>query len=522
MGRMDLNPILGKELGADSRRFRTYAVRVAYVALLAAVVGVAAGPAFTSGRLLTVSQSAELGEFIFRIFAVVQFWIITLYAVLAGADLVAKEIRSDTLGLLALTLLTPGDLVRGKWLAAVAQAVSLMFCGLPILGFATYLGGAGALQIVGITVSTLCSVLIAAAVAVWASLRGTGLFGSVGLGIVGYLLILAVAAVPASMLAILGIDLFPSSHPWGSALASLSETSAGVPWVWSGAVSAGVIGIVLRSAAARLAGPEALAPRQVRSSRDIEAREEYARNARENLGLRRREHPVWERFPLLWKEIRTRSAAHVSYESRLIVGCSMVLLMISSLMMDLGDQLMVFHAFFPVALLLAVAGGAGLFIRDREDRRWEAVLGTPVTSRAIIGAKLLSGPASPEGLTLIGLALISLAPFLKEGRVLEAGLAVALYLTFAYCLAALASLMFRRQRTAMLLAGSIVASIPIGLPQNVLLGPHRALGSLNPYSYFTLWGDPGSLGVLLAGYAAAILLLGVAVLTAFRRVAGRP
>ncbi|RPH47089.1 MAG: hypothetical protein EHM91_06495, partial [Planctomycetota bacterium] len=375
-----------------------------------------------------------------------------------------------------------------------------------------YLGGAGGFQIVSLTAATLSSILLAAAIAVWTSCAGRSMYSSVAGAIAVYGMMLAAAAGPSGMLAILGIDLFPFVHPWGSALACLSETSFGgeVGWMSSGLLSLVVAGLVLMASATRLLAPDAIAPRQVRASRDIEDREEYAQNAVENLGFQSVQHRVWERFPLLWKEIRTRAAAQISYEARLIVGGSLVLVMLCTLMMERGDQLKMFQAFVPIAGLLAVAGGAGLFTRDREDRRWEPILGAPVSSRRIIAAKLLSGPASPEGAVLIALTLLSLAPFAQVWSSLRsAGTALGLFLLFAYCLAALASLVSRTQRTAMLLAGSVITAIPF------------ALSTLNPYSYFHLRTAP-SVAIYFLVYASAVVLLVYLILAVFRVVTGRP
>jgi len=520
---VDLNPLLARELEAGARRWPTYALRMGYLALLLLGVWVAADLPVTWSAVLSVSRSAQVGRDAFTAFALIQFWAVTLHAILVGADLFAKEIRADTLGLLALTLLSPADLVRGKWMAAVVQSATLMFCGLPVLAACAYLGGPDALQVVAITVATLSSLLLAAAISVNVSAGGRGMYSTTAIAVVVYGFLVMLAAFPASMLSILGYELFRYFHPVGTLVASLGPVDRG-SWLCSSPLSLFLTWIVLEIAGVRICGPEAFAPRQVRASKEIVEREEYFRVASENLGRPAQDRPVWDRFPLLWKEIRTRAAAHVSYQLRLVVLGSLALIVAGSPLMDRHEQNVLFLVYVPLAILITVAIGSGLFTRDRDQRRWEAVLGTPATTWSLILAKLASGPCSPEGATAVGLAFVSTTHFLAPHpeRYLQVLVVLLLFFAFSYAGAALASLLCRSQRTALLLSAAAVLFVLLGFPWLSGFLRWDLFTILHPYTYFS-WRTPSDemLAGYILSYAAATSVLIGAVAGVFRRIAGR-
>ena len=138
-----LDPLTIKELKGLSRRWQNHVGRVIYVGLVACVLlrwwsEVAGHP----GRYSN-SDFAVFGRTLFEIFAPGQMILVTLAAISAGSDMITKEVRSGTLGLLDLASVSPGQIAASKWKAVMLSATTLLLCGLPVMAICVYLGGVG-------------------------------------------------------------------------------------------------------------------------------------------------------------------------------------------------------------------------------------------------------------------------------------------------------------------------------------------------------------------------------------------
>jgi ABC-type transport system involved in multi-copper enzyme maturation permease subunit len=118
----------------------------------------------------------------------------------------------------------------------------------------------------------------------------------------------------------------------------------------------------------------------------------------------------------------------------------------------------------PVALLLAVAIGAGHFAREKERRGFEMLLSAPVSAARIVGAKLLAGVLGAEVLVLGVLIAIGFGSLMLGPAPSDVVLTVASFLLFAYVLASALSLRSRTYRSAFMGAASVVVFILIGIP----------------------------------------------------------
>src|SRR5687768_8917067 len=141
------DPLAFKELRGATRRWQTYALRVLYVALTGLIVARFYDDAARSGQLTNPSEYSNLSRKLFMAFLGLQLTFTTLAAVWAASDLVLKEARRGTLGLLYLTPMTAADVAFGKWKAAMAQCLALVLCGAPVMGVCAYLGGVGAIDL---------------------------------------------------------------------------------------------------------------------------------------------------------------------------------------------------------------------------------------------------------------------------------------------------------------------------------------------------------------------------------------
>jgi ABC-type Na+ efflux pump permease subunit len=148
-------------------------------------------------------------------------------------------------------------------------------------------------------------------------------------------------------------------------------------------------------------------------------------------------------------------------------------------------------------LLLALSNGVGLFVTEKEERKWDVLLSTPLRSREIVQAKLLAGlvPLVPTAILLL-LFWISLGWLrgMSRGDVLQALLVVLLPGLVAYAGGAAASLHARTLRAAFTATFGGMIGFLVILPFLCSLGVPRLLNrqagtlvfcAISPFPYLT-------------------------------------
>jgi ABC-type Na+ efflux pump permease subunit len=114
-------------------------------------------------------------------------------------------------------------------------------------------------------------------------------------------------------------------------------------------------------------------------------------------------------------------------------------------------RIVMFWVSWFILVLTALANGVSLFVTEREERKWEVLLCTPLSSQEIVSAKLLAGLAGvlPLGGLLGAFWVLSSLAYRGSlhGMVLALS-TLALLVLLAYMLGAAASLHARTQRTA--------------------------------------------------------------------------
>ena len=141
--RFFIDPLAVKELSGIARRWQLYLGRGIYVGLIGFIVWIFWNTLTRRGDWMSPSAYAELGRQLFFMFFSMQMAVVTLGGMSAASDMITREVRSGTLGLLALTPLTPWRIVAGKWKAALIQTSTAILCGIPELAVCIYLGGVG-------------------------------------------------------------------------------------------------------------------------------------------------------------------------------------------------------------------------------------------------------------------------------------------------------------------------------------------------------------------------------------------
>jgi ABC-type transport system involved in multi-copper enzyme maturation permease subunit len=188
--RLTVNPVLSRELRQRVRSRRASVVLTVYLSLLVGAVGLMVWGierSATSGSSL--SQGAGQTVFGTLLFAILGLVCFIVPGVAAGA--VAGERERLTLMPLQVTLLTPGQILRGKLLASLAFTTLLLVASLPLLAVAYVLGGVTVSQIAGGLFFVLATAAFLGVMSIWAStvLRRVQRATVVSYGIVGLLVV---------------------------------------------------------------------------------------------------------------------------------------------------------------------------------------------------------------------------------------------------------------------------------------------------------------------------------------------
>jgi len=549
-----LDPLSLKELSGTSRRWQTYAGRMLYVALIGFVVWEFSRN-WRRSSWLSLSDYASLGRQLFSGFFALQMVMVTLGAVTSASDMITKELRSGTLGLLASTPLTPWRIAAGKWKAAVAQTSTLMLCGAPILAICVFLGGATAWDLSYSFILTVVSAGTSAALSLWFS---TVFRSGVTVTLVSLALLAAYTFLPSLVVQGAGDPLAPllcSLHPVYAAIvaASPANGSGGLQYCWIGATLAcGVtILVLLRMTATRISALSTRTPPPPVLSRTFEAMDRFYDEAGpalfRNIRFFSGDGGVWQSHVVLWKELRTRATGKL----RNAVRISLLLLFVLAAMFIMGQDA-VYYLICGSAiafLLLALANGVGLFVKEKEERKWDVLLSTPLTSREIVHSKLAAGlvPILPALALLILLWAMTGWLYRIQGLdVLVMAAVILLPALLAYAVGAAASLHARSLRGAFSIAFGAQIGLQVLLPfllhQSLPRGPvaddgDLLLACISPLPYFADiqsfvqwygWGHSyfpsrlkESFAIYVGFYFAASALLVLHMRASFDRITGR-
>jgi len=461
-----MDPLTLRELQGVSRRSVTYLTRVVYVGLLGLTLYVWWFTQRHRFRSLSPSELAELGRQLFNTLVAFQMLLVGLGATIGAADLLLKEIRTRTLAMVVSTPLTGVAIVASKWKAAMIQAVGLLLCGLPAIASCAYLGAIGTWEIAWSLGLTTGLASIGAALGLRHAVNCKTTSGATLLAVLEFTVAFCIPALISGMLPLVRSAIV-FIHPVG-ALAGVTGTGI--------AGAGGEFGWISSSIACLLVSVW-LIRRTGRSVLELGSRvEEPDPDLTEDRGLLVAgaafrswvtEMRVWDEQPLLWKELATRPGVRLeTYLGRPLLWATFVFLVL--MWLATGGSSVEFITVVEAGVLAAlVVSGSGLFTRDRDTRWNEMILSTPLTNVDLLRAKLMGGLIAPESLYMLGLGLVVLLGWSLPSGVVPAllGLATtALFLLFAYLLAALASLLSRTMRGAFLFSGAVVVLLLLAFP----------------------------------------------------------
>ncbi|HYF01416.1 MAG TPA: ABC transporter permease subunit [Planctomycetota bacterium] len=517
-----LDPIALKELRGVTRRWQTYGLRVLYLSLMALVVYQATGAARSRTDVIQPSEFAEIGRTLFHGFLALQIAFVTLAAVWTASDLVLKEARTGTLGLLYLTPLSAADVALGKWKAAMTHAAALILCGAPVLGVCVYLGGVDphvlamslTVTVAVAAVASAFSFHFSAAVRSQAAVMGLTLAAMIGY------------CVAPLWFAIFGAwQVFAFLHPafaLGCTMAGPSTGAAGeIGWATALPVSLAFGWLLVRTSAGRLGRRSLEVPRPDDPS--LPAVPSWV----DRLSRGGRSRRVPEGDPLLWKELATRAALRVDRDVQRVVAWIFVIFLGVAWLATQGKTVEMIYFAGAVYVLLAAVSGSAAFSYEKEGRRFDMLLCTPVTNAAIVRAKVLAGLVSPEAMQAGALlALVLLGWSLRTGAVFLAAATAVVVVTvvFAYLLGCTCSLFSPNARSAFLVTSGILLLLMIVMPAAF----PAAADSLHPVAVLQSVRDEGrdgtaylSAGTFLVAYSGASLALWGVMALGLGRVTGR-
>lgn len=467
-----LDPVMTKEIYGISRRGQTYAGRVLYVGVIALIlyefwtINIARTP------LLSPSAYAALGRKLFEQFVPFQMIMVTLAAIGASADRIIREDAAGTLGLLVLTPLSVKRVLLSKWKASMAQAGSLILCGIPVVAVCVYLGSVGPWDLLWAFALTGATALLASAF----GLRASAVCTTVPRALVMSLLyMLGYALLPLALVFVGGfaaIFVAPFVHPAYSAWALISSFGGdssvmSFAWVTSSIASffvahwivvraAKLVEKRLQSPLQRTLAPDADDPVTPTGFRPVKLREKPERKTRE----------VWDRDPLLWKELLTRAGNRWTHESKTLFLIYFLIFILLCWLFTRGNSLGTFAFLGSLFAVLATVNGAALFAPEKEGRKLDMLLSAPISSASLVRSKLMAGVASPEAVrvALLGLATSVAFSWWTGAGVLLYAAVFLLFIAFVFILAATASLHAATLQGAALACTGILCGLLLVLP----------------------------------------------------------
>lgn len=465
-----LDPVAVKELSGSARRWQTYVTRGIYIVLCGWILWSYSDDILHASARFSPSTYARLGRDIFQAFIALQVGLALLFGASAASDLLSKEVRLGTLGVLACGPLTPWRIAFGKWKAAMAQTVSLLFCGLPVFGICAYLGGVTPVHV-------LCGFCISISAAGLASAVGL-YFSSLFRSLAGALM-LSLGVLAAYFF--LPIIWFERDAAWSTFFAHTQlayalqfgifdrgRSSLGLTDAWWSACTISLIAALglVRAAAGRIALLAVRTPTVPLITRFFAALDRYYETHNPgNILIFSRGDAVWESRALLWKELQTRASGRLRNSVRI----SLVLLLILAIAFTVELRYLYVPIWISTLLLwfLALSNGASLFVKEKEERKWDILLATPLGSWDIVGAKLLAGmvPILPA-LSIFALfwGASSLVNRLTAGDIFISMLSIVLPAAFAYLIGTVCSLRARSLRGSFTAALSFVTGVMLVIP----------------------------------------------------------
>jgi ABC-type transport system involved in multi-copper enzyme maturation permease subunit len=165
-----------RELVRNGRRWQTWALRSGFAAALFLLVAILWADRIPSLEAVDRVALGTTGRMLFRSFVSLQMVGLVLLTPILVANAVIEERDGGTLELLAMTRLTPADILLGKVLSRVLLLELVVLGGLPFLAVCSSLGGFGPLDLVNVFLQCTTIIVSLSAVSAFLGLYADGPF----------------------------------------------------------------------------------------------------------------------------------------------------------------------------------------------------------------------------------------------------------------------------------------------------------------------------------------------------------
>ncbi len=484
-----IDPMMRKEFYGISRRWQTYAFRASYVAVLGIVIWTMWRDMSQRRRIMDYSTVTQLARDIFNVFAYLQYFLISLMALTSSSDMISKEVRGGTLGILSITPMSAWEIAYGKWKSCVVYSLIIVLSGVPILATCIYLGGVDTLELASVTVLTLSTAMMMTAFGLLCSAWFKGSYVSLVAGVVGQT---AIGFLPAMLIAICPVyelrrelaELTCWAHPTWSLLVTVEARSRmganllAFSWITSSAAALLAAWVFLAIAAARTRKLARLEPRKPVMRRIFEGMDRAFERSPLGITIWAERAGVWDFNPLLWKELRSRITGKLRYFTRIGLVILFVFSILAVLLVDdLGDADWIVTIFVVIMILLiltSVGAGASAFTREKEERKWDILMTTPVGAGRLVSAKFLGALLGPVPFVLLLVLFAVLTAHLKyDARVSPLVVSTLAFCFFVVCVGLLVSLTVNSTKKAYALTLAVVFFFVAVIP--LLLVLHQTL-----------------------------------------------
>jgi ABC-type transport system involved in multi-copper enzyme maturation permease subunit len=390
MARWGLGPVFVYECVTAARRWQTYAVRAAFLAILLGSLFVVwatkVAPAGPAGA--TLSNLAKVGESFFYAIAGTQLVLVLLAAPAYTAGAVCLDRARGTLAHVLVTDLSSAEVVLGKLGSRLLPVLGLVLAGLPLLALATLLGGIDPTALFGGFLVTLgvavAGCALALALSVWGNKPHEVMLAAY--------LVLAVL-----LLAWPAWNLLPATWGFGAAPAWLEQSNpfwlAFAPYLRAGGAGLADYLIFLGGCLVLAALLAFLAAATLRRS----AAREPAQRARRRGGLLGwwlpRLGPSLDYNPVLWRELHGRRpsrwvrAVWIVYVVLSLAASGLALAARGAAWGGAGMVAFVNAFQYSVGLLLVCITSVTSLFEERVRGSLDVLLTTPLPTSSIVWGK---------------------------------------------------------------------------------------------------------------------------------------
>jgi len=404
--RMAIGPIFWIDLVTFSRRARYFFLRAIYAAVLLLVFWSVYVSVTRWRDVSNIQTMAALTSAFFVGFSFVQMIAVLLVGPAMVAGTIATERERRTIEYLFTASLSNTEIILSKLASRIVQMLFFLLTGLPILATAMLLGGIAPEALVVVYVVTFCTLVsvssIAMALSVWTPKARDAIMRV-------YLLLLVLLLGPVLLAALAPLDpvfyttyIAPATnwmfemHPLGvlgqaGEIASGATPAAAWDLVGKFALGQGVLSLVL------VVG-------SILTLRWAHLRRVGRGNRPPRLQFQLWRPAIGEQ-PMIWKELFAASAgSRLGWLGRVLVGiliaCVLVPAILGFAQAATSPQSWAVRSFVATTvglsgavlcgmLLLVALRAAGSITSEKERDSWDSILGTPMSAREIIAAKVL-------------------------------------------------------------------------------------------------------------------------------------